>query len=388
MIRPRRLLTVGHSYAVALNRRLPHELALAGKGRWEVTVAAPTFVRGDLRPIPLEHFDGEACRLAPVPLYFSSRPHVMFYGRALRRLLREEWNVVHCWEEPFVFCGAQVARWGGSARVIHYTFQNLAKRYPPPFNCIERYSVRRSAGWIAAGETVQQTLQGRSMYAGKPHRVIALGVDTTVFRPNRDTRVGTRRSLGWSENGPPVVGYLGRFVPEKGLCVLTAALDAQHTPWRALFLGGGKGEGELRAWASKHSENRVRVVTDVKHDRVASYLCAMDILAAPSQTTGHWREQFGRMLIEAMACGVAVVGSDSGEIPYVIADAGEVVGEADQEGWTKTIGTLLDNPARRSVMGSHGRERAESQFAWPIVARKHLAFFEEVLTGPLRQPHD
>jgi glycosyltransferase involved in cell wall biosynthesis len=114
----------------------------------------------------------------------------------------------------------------------------------------------------------------------------------------------------------------------------------------------------------------------------------MDILAAPSQTTGHWREQFGRMLIEAMACGVAVVGSDSGEIPYVIADAGEVVGEADQEGWTKTIGTLLDNPARRSVMGSHGRERAESQFAWPIVARKHLAFFEEVLTGPLRQPHD
>jgi glycosyltransferase involved in cell wall biosynthesis len=183
----------------------------------------------------------------------------------------------------------------------------------------------------------------------------------------------------WAGPGPPVVGYLGRFVAEKGLRVLMAALDAQRTPWRALLLGGGKLEDKLRAWAAKYPDSRVRVLTNVAHDQVAPYVAAMDVLAAPSQTTRTWKEQFGRMLIEGMACGVAVVGSDSGEIPYVIGDAGVVVGEADLPGWTRAIGELLENPARRHELGARGRSWAESSFAWPIVARKHLEFFEMIL---------
>src|SRR4029077_2345672 len=93
-------------------------------------------------------------------------------------------------------------------------------------------------------------------------------------------------------------------------------------------------------------------------------------------------EQFGRMLIEGMACGVAVVGSDSGEIPFVIGDAGEVVGETDVPGWTRTLGVLLENPARRAELAARGRERAETSYAWPIVARKHLDFFESLLDSP------
>ena len=73
----------------------------------------------------------------------------------------------------------------------------------------------------------------------------------------------------------------------------------------------------------------------------------MDILVAPSQTVSNWREQFGRMLIEAFACGVPVIGSDSGEIPYVIQDAGVVVGEKDELGWIAAIAELLSIPASR-----------------------------------------
>ena len=123
----------------------------------------------------------------------------------------------------------------------------------------------------------------------------------------------------------------------------------------SLLLGGGKLESELRDWAAKYPDNRVRVLTDVSHDRVAPYVAAMDILAAPSQTTRTWKEQFGRMLIEGMACGVAVVGSDSGEIPYVIGDAGVVVGEVDISGWSRALGDLLDNPARRAELGARPR---------------------------------
>ena len=118
----------------------------------------------------------------------------------------------------------------------------------------------------------------------------------------------------------------------------------------------------------------MRIVTGVPHDAVPQYLNAMDILAAPSQTTARWKEQFGRMLIEAMGCGVPVLGSSSGEIPFVIGTTGEVIGEEDITGWTQSIGALLESPARRAELSVAGRERATSVFAWPVIARQHLDF--------------
>jgi glycosyltransferase involved in cell wall biosynthesis len=153
-------------------------------------------------------------------------------------------------------------------------------------------------------------------------------------------------------------------------------LDQLDTPWRAIFVGGGSNEAELRAWAARNGD-RVRVVIGVPHDGVPAYLNAMDILAAPSQTTLHWREQFGRMLVEAFACGVPVVGSDSGEIPHVIKDAGSVVPEADEAAWVAALAALLESPARRAQLAVRGSERAR-EFAWPLVARRHLEFFDEL----------
>jgi glycosyltransferase involved in cell wall biosynthesis len=380
MSSPRRLLTVGHSYVVALNRRLADEMARVGAGAWEVVAAAPRFMHGDLRPVPFEP-SADGCRTETVSAYLTARPHVLVYGRRLRHLLRSQpWDLVHCWEEPFVLAGAQVGRWTGPGKVVYYTFQNIRKSYPPPFNWVERYSMRRAAGWIAAGETVAAALSVRSAYKARPHRVIPLGVDVAAFRPDPAAGGAVRQSLGWAAGGPPVVGYLGRFVPEKGLALLTRALDRLRTPWRALFVGGGPREGELRTWAARHPD-RVRVVTNVPHDRVPPYLNAMDVLAAPSQTTPRWREQLGRMLIEAFACGVAVVGSDSGEIPHVIGDAGLVVPESDESAWGTALGDLLESPARRAELAAAGLERAQAAFAWPVIARRHLTFFDELLSS-------
>ncbi len=379
----RRLLTVGHSYVVALNRRLADEMARAGAGRWEVTAVAPRFMVGDLRPIWLEPLPKEADRLHPVRMYGSRFPHVMAYGRELRSLLRGGWDLVHMWEEPYVLAGFQVCRWTPAATpLVFWTAQNLSKRYPPPFDWFERYCVRRCAGWLACGQTVVDTLGPRG-YAAKPHRILPLGVDVEVFRPDPAAGAAVRRSLGWAEGGPPVVGYLGRFVPEKGVRLLTRVLDRVSTPWRALFVGGGRLERELRAWAARHGD-RVRVVTGVPHDGVPRHLNAMDVLAAPSQTTRRWREQLGRMLIEAFACGVAVLGSDSGEVPHVIADAGLVVPEADEAAWEAALAHLLDSPARRADLAARGLARARDLYAWPVIARRHLDFFEEILAAAVR----
>lgn len=358
-------------------------MALAGGDTWSVTAVAPTFVHGDLRPVPLERETAEASALEAVPLRLGRRPHVRAYGLGLREILRRPWDVVHCWEEPYVVAGAQIAHWArADARFVFWTFQNIAKRYPPPFAWMERYCLDRADGWVASGQSVVEALQPRG-YDRKPHRVLPVGVDLERFRPDPHAARAIRARLGWPDAGAPVVGYLGRFVPEKGLVMLMRALDALQTPWRALFVGGGVLEGPLRQWAAGHAD-RVRVVTGVPHDGVPAYVNAMDVLAAPSQTTPTWQEQLGRMLLEAFACGVPVVASDSGEIPHVVGGVGIVVGERDEAGWVRALATLLETPAARAELAAHGRARVHADYAWPVVARRHLDFFTELLDDGAR----
>jgi glycosyltransferase involved in cell wall biosynthesis len=371
-----KILMIGHSYVVALNRRLCRELARAGGDRVAVTVAAPASYPGDLRPIALERPAGEPYALEAVPVRLARVPHVFLYGRKLAALLADRWDVVHAWEEPYILAGGQIARaTRPGAALVYSTFQNLPKRYPLPFCWVERYCLSRAAGWTAFGRTGAETLRDRPGYRDKPTRTIPLGVDLDLFRPDAEAGRRVRAELGWSEPGPPVVGYLGRFVPEKGLGLLMRALDRlPSASWRALVVGGGPLEGELRAWAARHPD-RALVVTGVAHDAVPAYLNAMDLLAAPSQTTPRWREQLGRMLLEAMAAGVPVVASDSGEIPHVVADAGRIVPEADEAAWVAALGALLDDPASRRDLRDRGLARARDVYAWPRIARQYLEFF-------------
>jgi glycosyltransferase involved in cell wall biosynthesis len=376
---PKRLLTIAHSYVVNVNRRLAHEMARVGRGEWEVVAAAPEFFHGgnDLRPQRLVIEPDEPCAVEPIPARWTRRVHVFTYGRRLRSLLREGWDLVHQWEEPYILAGGQIAWWTPrGVPLVFWTAQNLSKRYPPPFAWIENYCLDRCAGWMACGESVVQTMCSRG-YGRRPHRVMPLGVDLELFKPDRAAGKGVWRELGWPPDGAPVVGYLGRLTKAKGLPLLMRAMDALATPWRLLLVGSGELEAELRAWAAGHGE-RVRLCTDVRHDAVPAYLNAMDLLVAPSRTTPTWREQFGRMSIEAFACGVPVIGSDSGEIPHVIAGAGRIVAEADVEAWTREIGELLESSAQRDDLRRRGLERARD-FAWPVIARRHLAFFDELL---------
>ena len=376
--RRRRLLTIAHSYCVDVNRRLAQELAK--NGDWDVTAVGPARFRGDFAWHTLDPRHDEACAVVSVPLHCSRHVHVMLYGRRLLELLRQPWDLVHCWEEPYIAAAAQVA-FGvpDDVPLVFATFQNLAKRYPPPFSWFERYTLARAGGMIAFGRTSFEDLAGRA--PGRvPKRFIPPGVDMARFKPDPDARAAIFRECGWDE-GTPVVGFLGRLVPEKGVAVLTAALERLKRPWRALVVGSGPLESDLRAWGRRYGD-RVRVVTAVQHDGVAPYLNAMNVLCAPSQTTPRWREQFGRMLIEAFASGVPVVASASGEIPHVVADVGLIVGESDADGWERALAALIGDPARRAELAARGRQRAEAAFAWPVVARQHLQFFDEIVAAP------
>jgi glycosyltransferase involved in cell wall biosynthesis len=373
----KRLLTIGHSYVVAQNRRLAHEMAIAGSGTWEVTAAAPETLAGDLRPIALEPMDGEACRLVPLPVHLDRSPHLMFYG-GLRRLMAERWDVVHCWEEPYVAAAAQIAALAPPhAALVFATFQNLTKHYPLPFRLMERRVLRRSTGWIAFGHTVHETQIARDGYGDVPSRIIPPGVDTRTFVPASRSRARVRGERGW-DDAIPVIGFAGRFVPEKGLDLLMRALRQLTTPWRALFVGGGPHAEALRTFSAEYP-GRVSIATGITHDEMPAYFNAMDVLCAPSQTTARWREQFGRMLIEAMACGIPVLASRSGEIPHVMADAGVLLPEDDAPAWAGALTRVLRDAGARRELADRGLRRARTEFTWSAVARRHLDFFDELV---------
>jgi len=371
-----RILTIGHSYVVALNRAIVREVARHPD--FEVTVAAPSFFHGDLRDLALEpEPEGSPLRLVSLDARWSRWIHFFHYhARPLRQIIRQnEFDLVHAWHEPYVYAGYQIARSMAGLPIpfCFRTAQSLVKHYPPPFRPFERATLARAQGWIAGGRLVYEAMRRRG-YPAERGRILTLAVDTAVFQPLDDSRrASVRDGLGLR---PPLIGYTGRLTREKGLQILMRAMEevGGERPWSLLLLGSGPMEGKILDWAKTRGwGDRVRIML-AKHEEVPSYLGAMDMLVAPSQTTRHWKEQFGRMLIEAFACGVPVIGSDSGEIPYVIGDAGRVVGEKDALGWAAAIVELLDRPDLRAELARRGQSRCQD-YTVTALAEKYRGYY-------------
>lgn len=361
-----------------MNRRLAHEMARVGASEWDVHCVAPRKYRADLAWEQFRRAPDEPCETSAVAAYGTRIPHLFAYGWELRELMQRPWDAIYSWEEPYIVAGAEIARFAPDSAVFTFlTLQNIRKRYPPPFSWFERFSLERADGWFYCGHSIHRAQHDKPGYAERPSRLGPLGVDTELFRPDPEARRRVRESLGWSADGPPVIGFVGRFVPEKGLAVLMNALERVREPWRVLFLGGGTMEPEIRRWAAGGREERVRIAT-LRHHEVPEYLNAVDVLCAPSETTPRWAEQFGRMLVEAFACRIPVIGSDSGEIPHVVGDAGLIAAERDVPAWTRAIDEMLGDAARRAELGERGLERARREYAWPVVARAYLDFFDEL----------
>ncbi|HEY8210520.1 MAG TPA: glycosyltransferase family 4 protein [Myxococcaceae bacterium] len=374
-MRPLRVLTIGHSYVVRLNRNVA--AALARREGVEVTLAAPAFFHADQGPMALERGEHEPFALEPLGTRLSRQIHVFTYAPAdLEHVIRPgRFDVIHAWEEPYIAAGWQIGRRAARAGIpfCFRTAQSLVKRYPPPFSWFERSTVSRAAGWIAGGELVFRAMVEKGLPASRG-AVITLGVGLDAFRPLQPEEIAqARKELGLE---PPIVGFLGRLVPQKGLKLLMRALEQVPPPWSLLLLGQGPMKAEIEDWArARGLQSRVRVAS-VRHGEVPRLLGAMDVLAAPSQTTPRWKEQFGRMLIEAFACRVAVLASDSGEIPFVVGDGGRVLPERDEAAWTAALAQLLGDPAERARLAEAGYRRCRERFASEAIAARLHEFLE------------
>jgi glycosyltransferase involved in cell wall biosynthesis len=160
--------------------------------------------------------------------------------------------------------------------------------------------------------------------------------------------------------------------------------------WKLILLGRGEQESVLREKAAEWGiSDRVIIINSVPHDQVYRYINVMNTLVLPSETlysqttltAKGWKEQFGHVLIEAMACKVPLIGSDSGEIPHVIKDTGLIFPEGNVSALKDCLMKLMDYPDLAQELGQKGYDRALKHYTNQALAQALLNFFRQVLAS-------
>jgi glycosyltransferase involved in cell wall biosynthesis len=106
----------------------------------------------------------------------------------------------------------------------------------------------------------------------------------------------------------------------------------------------------------------------------------MDVLVFPSITLPDLKEQFGRIIIEGMACEVPVIGSDSGEIPATIGKAGLIFKEEDVVDLKEKIESLMEDRNLRTQLAQEGRKRVLENFSWKVIAEKQYQVYKKLMS--------
>ena len=325
---------------------------------------------GNIIRLERQHVDGYHLIVSPMRL--NGRFHLHYYPELPRWLRRLRPDIFHFDEEPYnlaTYLGLRAGAAAG-ARTLFFTWQNLCRRYPWPFRAMERACFRRASYAIAGNAAAGEVLR-RKGYAGPLAIIPQFGVD-----PSRYARGG--RPAGEALR----VGYAGRLVPAKGVHLLLEALAGLSHPWKALIAGSGPEEGRLRDLAERLGvAGRVEFRGQVPSAAMPAFFQEIDVLVLPSIRRPNWMEQFGRVLIEAMAAEVAVVGSDSGEIPHVIGEAGLVFPEGDALALRAGLERLAADPALRRRLAEAGRARVLSRFTQAQVARQTYEVYQAMLSS-------
>jgi glycosyltransferase involved in cell wall biosynthesis len=286
-------------------------------------------------------------------------------------LKRERPDIVHIDEEPYNLATyhANILARRLRAKTLWFSWQNLLRRYPFPFSAMERYNLRHVDYALMGSQSAAQVWLEKG-YRGAFSVLPQFGVDPALFFPPAPPRPLSSVHLA----------YVGRLVPEKGVDLFIAALQGLEGAWRATILGSGPERERLIAQAqSAGLAERIEFRAPLPSTEMPAFYQTAHILVLPSRTQANWMEQFGRVLIEAMACGAVAVGATSGEIPAVIGDAGLVFPEADVPAFRERLAQLVTDPVLRETLAQAGRERVLSQFTQRHIALETARVYQALL---------
>ncbi len=389
-----KILIASHTYIVDLNCQKLRALSQLEPGI-EVTVVVPKRWRpGGVQNkiIATEYRDEGAFKIVPIANFSQNQQGLLTFGTDLIALLqqfRPDIIQVEQGSRGLAYTQAIALNLllGLNAKNIFFTWWNLPYKLNLPVALLEKYNLSHSDGIICGNQDGAEIFRQKGYT--RPIKIMPqLGVDEQLFTPQQKPELAAKLGILPSDF---VVGFVGRFVPEKGLLTLLQALiSIKDKSWKLLLLGRGELQTELLKIAAENQiQERVIIIESVPHHAVPEYINLMSTLVLPSETTYKfktltaigWKEQFGHVIIEAMACKVPVIGSNSGEIPYVIGDAGLVFPEGDFQALGSCLTQLIDNSEFAMRLGYMGYQRVMDKYTNQALARQQLDFYQEVVNS-------
>lgn len=373
-----RVLFIARYRDVTMRRKLTY-LAQQNKVRlWHVfpRIWEDALLRIEHTAPPQEIYSQTAVGMIGRP----SDPHRALYRTLTFEMHHFRPDVIHAEEEPDSLAAWQItlARqvWAPQSKLLFYTWQNINRPRRWYVRWVLNTSLQACDAMLCASHEALDVL--RQQGCEKPAWVLpAIGVDTETFRPCLKTSY---------HPGAFVIGYIGRLVKEKGVEILLQAVaqlcregESAHLI-TLVIIGNGPWRASLEAQIKDNGlADHTRLLPAMPPAEIAQQICKLDVLVLPSKTTHVWKEQFGRVLIEAMACKIPVIGSNSGAIPEVIGDAGLIFPEGDAQALAKCLRHLRESPALRAELVERGNRRVQRFYTQEVIAAKTIEYYDQVL---------
>lgn len=314
---------------------------------------------------------------AAVPMLGAvTDPHYAVYRTVTFHLRRWQPAIIHAEEEPDSLAALHIALaralFAPKARLLWHTWQNLDRPTRPAVRWVRRTTLNAAHGVLTANQAALNLL-ARWGFKGLAALVPQNGVDEDVFHPRPRPATAVFR-----------VGYAGRLAPEKGLDTLCQAFDALSAQASAELhvVGAGPLLADLQHWQTASPFGaRWTLHPPCPPEQLAELMSQWDVLVLPSRRTPVWEEQFGRVLIEAMACGVPVLGTATGAIPEVIGEAGLTFPENDVSALSAALLTLCRQPEQRQALAANALRRARTVYSQTVIAHSTAEFYERLLSA-------
>lgn len=340
----------------------------------ELTAIVPPMWADPAGPVLLERSHTQGYQLLVDPIRFNGQFHLYYFPRLKERLREWRPDILHMDEEPYnlaTWLAVHQAQATGT-KSLFFSWQTIRQNYPWPFRFFERQVLAQVDQAIMGNDAVSRVWRDKG-YQGPSSVIPQFGVQPDIFRPPAERDRGRGFIVGSASR---------RLVPEKGVDLLLRAAANLPGIWRLHVAGEGPERPALERLARELGmAERVCFDGAISSAEMPAYLGQLDVLALPSRTLPHWEEQFGRVLIEAMACEVAVVGSDSGEIPNVIGEAGLIFPENDVEALHGHLKLLMQNETLRQALGRAGRRRVLENYTQEEIAARTVAVYRAMMVG-------
>ncbi len=363
------------SFIQKFYQTLPHEIAK--QTNWDVKVLVPPYwkelwSRG--KSYLEKNFD-ELYDVITGNIWFAGNLHLAIFKKQLKWLIKAyQPNIIDLEDEPFNLGSAQIAyyrnRYSPHSQIILHASQHQFKKYPLPFNYVEKYALNQADAILARNQLAVEVLRKKDFRGIL--KIVTHGVNTQAFCPRELPEL--YRQLNPEKK--PLIGFVGALEKHKGLHYLLDAVAGLDV--KIILIGNGEYSTKLRSIAD-YLDLDVQFIDRATHEEVAQYMNCMDIFVLPSLTRPNWVEKFGRVLIEAMSSAVPVVGSNSGEIPNVIGDAGLIFKEANVPDLRRKIRQLIENKQLRSELGWKGRRRVLQKYSWKKIASQTINVYNHLL---------